>query len=147
MPGVDLSRLRRLAAGAFLVLLIEGAVAPASVWAGCGHPVGSQSDPFRELRRFDSLLGLTSASLTHEEPPGFPLESPINRRPCSGMSCSSRDSLPISTGSPRIEGPHQWVALVANLHVDGSSPAVRIADEPAVVAIGEKTAVFHPPRA
>ena len=56
MRGLRLRRLARLATGACMLLVAQGFGAPASAWAGCGHPAGSQSDPFRELRRLDAVF-------------------------------------------------------------------------------------------
>ena len=148
MRRLCLRRLARLATGACMLLVVQGFGAPTSAWAGCGHPAGSQSDPFREFRRIDALFDTASLSRTHAQLPGLPLERPPGGLPCSGMSCSSRDSLPISTSSPKIESPRQWVAaLFAAIDLASNSSSAWPVDEPEDVPVGEKMSVFHPPRA
>jgi hypothetical protein len=148
MTRADLRHLARLGAGAFMLLVIQCIVAPDLAWAGCSHPIGSQSDPFRDLRQLDALFAAGPSSISDGDLSRFPMELPARRSPCSGMSCSSRDSLPISTAVPVVEGPQQWVAaLVFLTDLDAAAPAGRTDDEPASAATGEDTSIFHPPRA
>ena len=78
--------------------------------AGCGHLPGAQSDPFRDLFPLDAIFTASTPAGGRDDLAAFPARSPARHSPCSGMSCSSRESLPISTTSPGIEAPHQWVA-------------------------------------
>ena len=147
MTRARVKRLARLAAGSFLLLLVSGFAAPRSAWAGCGHPLDSQSDPYRDLHRVDAIFKVGSSLHSHDGMSRSPLESPARRSPCSGLSCSTRDPLPISTTSPGLESSQQWGAsLGALIDLDANSPAGRTFDEPAPAATGKKASIFHPPR-
>ena len=148
MTRANLRHLARLGAGAFMLLVIQSIVAPDSAWAGCSHPIGSQTDPFRDLRQLDAIFGAGPSSILGGDLSRSPMESPARRSPCSGMNCSSRDSLPISTAVPVLEGPEQWVAaLVLLLDLDAAAPAGQTVDEPDSAVTDEGTSIFHPPRA
>ena len=108
-------RLARLATGALLLLVASGFGAPRSASAGCSHPLGSQSEPLLELYRLDAIFMAGSSSDSRDEVSRSPLESPARRSPCSGLSCSSRDPLPISTASPGLESSQQWGATLCAL--------------------------------
>ncbi len=56
MTRARLRRLSRLGTGALVLLVLHGFGATRSAWAGCGHPAGSQSDPFRDLHRLDAIF-------------------------------------------------------------------------------------------
>jgi hypothetical protein len=147
MRRARVKRLARLATGALLLLVASGLGAPGSVWADCSHRAGSQSDPFLDLYRLDAIFMAGSSSESHDGVSQSPLESPARRSPCSGLSCSSRDPLPISTASPGVENSDQWGTPLGSLvNLDTKSPAGRTFDEPAPIATGEKTSIFHPPR-
>ena len=146
MTRAEGKRLARLATGALLLLLASGLGAPRSAWAGCNHPADSPSDPFRDLYQLDAIF-MAGSSHSLDGMSRSPLEAPARRSPCSGLSCSSRDPLPISTASPGLESSQQWgAALVALVDLDTNSPAGRTFNEPAPAATGEKTTIFHPPR-
>jgi hypothetical protein len=147
MTRVRARRLARLATGAFLLLAVSGFGAPRSAWAGCGHPLDSQSDPFRDLHWLDAIFMVGSSSHLHDGVTGSPLEAPTRRSPCSGLACSSRDPLPISTASPGFDSSQQWGTPLGTLDdLDTIAPTGRTSDEPAPTATGEKTSIFHPPR-
>jgi hypothetical protein len=147
MKEARVKRLARLATGALLLLVASGFGAPRSAWAGCIHPPGSQSDSFLDLYRLDAIFMAGSSPDLHDGVSRSPLESPARRSPCSGLSCSTRDPLPISTASPGLASSHQWGATVgALIDLDNQSSTSRTFDEPAPIAVGEKTSIFHPPR-
>jgi hypothetical protein len=140
-------RLARLATGALLLLVVQAVVAPRSAWAGCSHPASAHVDPFVDLYPLDSIF---MAGFSSDSPDGSsrsPVDLPARHSPCSGLSCSTRDPLPISTASPGLESSHQWGAtLGALIDLDTQSSTGRTFDEPAPIAVGEKTSIFHPPR-
>jgi hypothetical protein len=147
MTGTQGKRLARLATGALLLLVVDGVGAPRSAWAGCGHPLGSQSDPFHDLYRLDAIFMTGSSYPSHDGLTPLPLEAPVRRSPCSGLSCSSRDSLPISTASPGLDSSQQRGATLGSLvDLATKSAAGRTFDEPPLLATGEKISIFHPPR-
>ena len=148
MTRGHLRRIGPMGTAALVLLAVHGFGLVNSAWAGCRHPSGSQSDPFRDLYRLDALL-FSAGSFSHSRDSlsELPAETPARPSPCSGMSCSSRDSLPVSTGSPTFDSPHQWVvALFALIDLDPNSRALRMVHEPVRITAGEKTAIFHPPR-
>jgi hypothetical protein len=137
-------RLARLATGALLLLVVSGLGAPGSAWAGCSHPLGSQPDRFGDLYRLDVIFMGGSSSLPRD---GQPLEPPARRSPCSGLTCSSHDPLPISTASSGLDSAQQWgAALGTPVDLKTKSLAGRTFDEPSPTTTGEKTSIFHPPR-
>ncbi len=143
----EVKRLARLATGALLLFVASGFGAPRSASAGCSHPLGSQSEPLLELYRLDAIFMAGSSSDSRDDVSRSPLESPARRSPCSGLSCSSRDPLPISTASPGLESSQQWGAtLCALVDLPTESPTGRTFDEPAPIAAAEKPSIFHPPR-
>ncbi len=147
MAKVKVKRLARLTAGALLLLAVSGFVAPRSAWAGCSHPASSQRDPFLDLYRLDAIFMAGSSSDSQDGLSRSPLESPARRSPCSGLSCSNRDPLPISTTLPGLESSQQWaVPLGALVDLDTQSLTGRTFDEPAPTASDEETSIFHPPR-
>jgi hypothetical protein len=147
MLRVRVKRLARLATGALLLLVVSGFGTHGSAWAGCIHPVGSQSDPFADLFRLDAIFMAGSSIDSHDGISRSPFESPARPSPCSGLSCSSRDPLPISTATPGLEIFRQWgTPLGAVVDHNTKSAFGRTFDEPTLVAAGEKTSIFHPPR-
>jgi hypothetical protein len=144
---VHLRRLVRLGTGALVLLVVHGFGAPRSAWASCGHPLSAQRNPFLDLYLLDEILMVGSSSFSHDGPPRSPLDPPARRSRCSGLSCSSRDPLPISTASPGLDSSQQWGAAAGTLvDPDIRSAAGRAFDEPSPTATGEKTSIFHPPR-
>jgi hypothetical protein len=147
MTRAHFKRLGRLGTGALVLLLVHGFGAPRSAWAGCGHPVGSQSGSFGDLYRLDAIFMAGSSATQHDGLSRSPLQPPAHRSPCSGLSCSSRDPLPISTASPGPDSSQQWgAANGALVNLDTTPPAGRTCDEPAPTTTGEKSSIFHPPR-
>jgi hypothetical protein len=147
MSRAKVKRLARLATGALVLLVAAGWGAPGSARADCSHRAASQSGPFIDLFRLDAIIMVGSSSVSHDRVSQSPLESPAHRSPCSGMSCSSRDPLPISTASPGVETSHQWgTPLGAVVDLEAQAPAGRTFDEPAPTASGEEASIFHPPR-
>jgi hypothetical protein len=124
-----------------LLLVLQSFVASSSAWAGCSHLVDSRSD--RQVR--GSLLDQLIVGANDGLPAGP--EAPARRSPCSGLSCSSRDSLPNSAAVP-VDGSGAEQACVPgdpSAPVPGSSFA-RIIEEPVLAGAGEPTSIFHPPR-
>jgi hypothetical protein len=140
-------RLARLGTGALVLLIVHCVGSPRSAWAGCSHPPGASTVPFRDLYRLDTILMGEAPSSPFVGLSQFPPESPARRSPCSGMSCSSRDPLPVSTASPGARAAQQWCSLdaLAVCHMINSWNC-RALDEPVPAASGPKTSIFHPPR-
>jgi hypothetical protein len=130
-------RLAQWGTGAFLLLVLQGFCAR-SAWAGCNHLVGSQSDTMLNAARLDELVAGSPV----------PGQSAPERRhaPCSGMSCSSQNPLPVSTANPLPERAEQWGAIPALAIVHDGSSIGRIINEPAPRSSIRRVAVFHPPR-
>lgn len=85
-------RANRPFAGALLVLLATGFLAPSPARASCGHGVTSRAD-----RRLDhSASSLASLSEVIAHPTRSSPTVPLPARPCSGPSCSRRQGLPPS---------------------------------------------------
>ena len=148
MTKAHVGQLGRLGTGALVLLVVHGYGAPCSAWARCGHPVGSQPGSFGELYRLDLIFMAGLSSTSHDGLSRSPLELPARHSPCSGLSCSSRDPLPISTASPGPLSSQQWgAAFVVLVDLDTTSPSGRTFDEPAPSAIGEKRFHLDPPRA
>jgi len=57
----------------------------------------------------DAIFMAGSSSPSHDGLSRSPLEPPARHSPCSGLSCSSRDPLPISTASPGPIAPSNGV--------------------------------------
>jgi hypothetical protein len=134
--------------GAALVLLMLLCVsAPRTASAGCDHPVQSRLDALDEINRLDDLvIAGTSAS-----PDGFS-RSPFDRSlpgrssPCSGLSCSSRFPLPVSTASIATDGSQQWGTLGVPFVVESKSASRDTCYESRPSSSGAKSSIFHPPR-
>jgi hypothetical protein len=147
MRSTHFRRLARLGTGALVLFLVQGFGAPPSAWAGCTHPAASQSDPYRDLYRIDTLFMGGASSPADDGLTQSPLEPPARRSPCSGLSCSSRDPLPTSTTAPAVEGSQQWGSLGGmRVVIRTTSLYSRALDEPAPADAGDKTSIFHPPR-
>lgn len=134
--AIGFGRLMRWGAGALMLLLAHGLVAP-SARAGCNdHLVTSQADRRLDFNRLDELITGDSAD---------PDRAP---RPCSGPGCSGGGpSAPASTASPHSGGPDQWVALAAAVGADVASPPRIAPDDPAARPDGHRPSIFHPPPA
>jgi hypothetical protein len=142
MGLIRFKRLVRLATGAFLVLLVNCVGAPRSAIAGCSHDVSSVSSPFH---RISDLLANTSDLLSEKTAQGLP--APARQKRCSGLSCSSRDSLPSPTGLHFSEELQEWGAMAMLSALSRPSSIARRFDEPRVRACDQAYLVFHPPRA
>jgi hypothetical protein len=133
-------RLARLVAGAFVLLVAEVLIAPGAAWAGCNHLVHPRSDMAADARGLDAMIVAGAPA------PGVP-HTPANHAPCSGLGCSSRDPLPVSS----------TVVADARFYEQGCSQrrlaflnfparAFRAPHETFFVSEGEPTSIFHPPR-
>jgi hypothetical protein len=139
-------RLARLATGALVVLIVQCFCATRSAWAGCSHLVGSRSDRL-DLERLDLLIVSGSSSLTTNDGAQSPQEPSVPTRPCSGLSCSSRDPLPISTAVPATGSLSDQCCALGTLVLPGStSRSARTLEEPVPTSLGEPSSIFHPPR-
>ena len=148
MNSIRFGWLVRLVAGVLLLLLAHGLIAPGTANAGCSHLVRSQSNPYRNFAHLDELmiagsLGevlLGSIKFTREQP----LPDPY--RPCAGLACSSRESMPSSTVSHEPEDSYQWGTLFARV-VPGATTRLDLThDEPVLRFHTQKISIFHPPR-
>ena len=148
MRCVCFQRLARLGTGAVLLLLVQVFAASGSVWASCNHLVTSRSDPYLSLARLDGLFVTGSPAKAMGATIQSPLEAPAPARqlPCSGLTCSSRDSLPSSTIAAEPGDSDQWGALIAQLVPKVASPPFATQDEPASCSQLIRISIFHPPR-
>jgi len=149
MRSIRFQRLARLGTGAILLLLVQGLAAPGSAWAGCTHLVTSRSDPYKNLARLDGLFVDGSAPQVM----GTSIESPLNipaaparQLPCSGLTCSSRDSVPGSTVATESDDSDQWGTLITELVPELARSPVSADGDPAPRSEIAKTSIFHPPR-
>jgi hypothetical protein len=145
MGSIRSRQLMRWAAGALVVLLVHSLGASRSVWAGCNHLVGSRSDSFLKFDQFDKLIQGDSIAPSSDDLAGGS-QGPNRNRPCSGMSCSGRVPLPVSTASQGPEGSDQWGALTTVVVVVSPSASGRPSDELGQRASGQAAFIFHPPR-
>jgi len=146
MKSIRSERLMRLSTGALVLLLVHGLGALRSAWAGCNHLVASRSDSFLKFDQLDELnqgnsIGSSSGDLARGS------QGPNRNKPCSGLSCSGRVPLPVSTASQGPEDSDQWGALATVAVVLSPSPSARPSDEPGPRASGQAASIFHPPRA
>jgi len=145
MGSIRSERLMRLATGALVLLLVHGLGALRSAWAGCNHLVVSRSDSFLRFDQLDDLnLGNSSEASSDDLTRGS--HGPTRNRPCSGMSCSGRVPLPVSTASHGAEGSDDWGALATIPIVASASPSARPSDEPTPRGSDQAACIFHPPR-
>jgi hypothetical protein len=122
-----------------VLLLIQGFM-PTTAWAGCNHLVIAQSDLSLNRGQLDALIAGNLMKSLPEQP------APERRKPCSGLTCSSRDPASTSTISLEPEGSDLWGTLRAMVTLKATSPPGRIHEQPAPLLAMEKTSVFHPPR-
>ena len=122
-------RLVRLGAGALLVLMVYGFCAPAPAWASCSHRVGTPSALISSFYSLDELIMTGTSPVPEDDSAQSPLNwsVPGHRAPCSGLSCSGRVPIPVSTASLVHDRADQWGTLVARVMLDKSShPAISI---------------------
>jgi hypothetical protein len=148
MTLLRFGRFSKAASGAIILLLLGLFLAPASVQAGCNHQVGSSSDLFVNLQHLDPLVFHGSSTSLRTDQGQSPLDQPDapRRTPCSGFSCSNSLPMPVSTITPSSEGRDRWGALVSLVVVDKGSLYDRAIEEPVLLAAGQITSIFHPPR-
>jgi hypothetical protein len=134
-------RLARLGTGVVVLLVVQCFCASRSAWAGCSHLVQSRSDRFHVLDRLDLLIENGSGQSPFEP------SAPARRSPCAGLSCSSRESLPISTATPGSDGSFEQGCALDRLVVPSAdSHSHRPFAEPARPLMVERQSIFHPPR-
>ena len=97
-------------AGALSAPLGPRLVRPAPPGPAAADLVGSRSDPSRRLYGLDELIvaGTSSVSARRLGSIRRDRSMPARRVPCSGLSCSRRVPLPVSTASQGPDGPDQW---------------------------------------
>jgi hypothetical protein len=144
------ARFRRMAqpgSAALVLLTLLCASVPRTASAGCDHLVQSRFDQFPEINRLDELV----IAGTFVNPDGFsrsPFDhsAPYRSSPCSGLSCSSRFPLPVSTASIVTDGSQQWGTLGVPFAVESKSLSRDPRDESRPYPSGEIPSIFHPPR-
>ncbi len=137
------TRFRRLTqpgSAALVLLMLLCASAPRTASAGCDHLVQSRLDRIHQINNLDELV---IGTLSHSP---FDRSLPGRSSPCSGLSCSSRFPLPVSTASIATDGSQQWGALDVPIAAEPKSAARRAADESLPPSSAEKSSIFHPPR-
>jgi hypothetical protein len=137
----------RPGSAAALLLLLCWAGSPRAARAGCDHLIQSRLDPFHEINQLDELVVAGNSA----RPDGFsrsPFDRPLPYRssPCSGLSCSSRFPLPVSTASIVIDGSQQWGTLAMPVTVESKSPDRATRDESLPSSHRGNSSIFHPPR-
>ena len=134
-------RLLKLGVGALLLLAVHGVCMSRSATAGCSRLVHSHSDRQPDAYGLDALIIVSMEDGTTD--PG----SPRPPSPCSGLSCSSRDSLPLSSATPGggSSSEHGFVFPAPRLRRDSSCQ--RSAPDGATpLSTVEPSTIFHPPR-
>ena len=135
----------KLGAGALVVLMVHGFCAPAR--ASCSHRVGTPSALISSLYGLDELI-LTGISSVSENSPGQSHRNrsiPGHRAPCSGLSCSGRVPLPISTALLVQDQSNQWGKLGARLMLDLSSLPAKLIEGTSPHSVRQSASIFHPP--
>jgi hypothetical protein len=135
----SLQQLFSLPAGAVVLLLASGLLAPSSVEGSCSHLVTSRTDPGR-LSQIESLVHDLAG-----ESAGIP--NPLPPRPCSGALCTGQPAVPaVPAGffDGRID-TWAWHASVPVLALIGDS--FLFAETNELQPIRQSLDVFHPPRA
>jgi hypothetical protein len=146
MKAARFGRVTRRGSAVAALLMLLCASAPHTAFAGCEHLIQSRLERLNQINQFDELIMAGSTS-----PDGF-TQSPVDRTlprrssPCSGLSCSSRFPLPVSTASIATDGHQQWGALGGTSTTASKYSAGTISDESRPSTSGEITSIFHPPR-
>ncbi|WP_165227385.1 hypothetical protein [Aquisphaera insulae] len=131
----------RFLAGAFLIALAQGLLAPEAA-AGCNHAVGSGThDRFlASVARFDDLI--TGGTLADSQD-----MAPRKPAPCSGPGCSGH--VPPLSGSTTVIAPptlDHWGVLQSQARSSSASHRSEFSEAawplPAILSSG----IFHPPR-
>jgi hypothetical protein len=141
-------RMARPGSAAPVLLMLLWVSAPRTAAAGCDHLVQSRLDPFHEINRLDELViaGMSASPDGFSRSP-FDRSLPGRSSPCSGLSCSSRFPLPVSTASIATGRSQQWGRLGVPIVVESKSKSRDTTrDESRPSSSGEKSSVFHPPR-
>jgi hypothetical protein len=147
MRKATFRRMARPGSAALVLLMLLCVSAPRTASAGCDHLIQSRLDPFYDINQLDGLV----IAGTFADPDGFS-GSPFDRSMpgrssrCSGLSCSSRFPLPVSTASIAADGSPQWGTLGVPFVVESTSPSRGTRNESRPLTSGEKSSVFHPPR-
>jgi hypothetical protein len=139
-------RLVRMAAGALMLLLVQGLYLSSDAYAGCSHLVGAQSDPRLDLRLLDDVV-VPGFSYSVPVDAYFPGEGPAPGRPspCSGLSCSSPTPLQPSGASPEPIGSDQWGAVDKLVTLESQSAHAMAVDDTVVASRRRACSIFHPP--
>ncbi len=145
-----LSRQRfRLLIRVALLLLIQGALAPRPVWAGCNNLAHSNGQQHRASVNLDALI-IGRVSLEIESSAASNLaarRNPSRPLPCSRPSCSGRVPLPASASVPGTVDRVQWAAFSDPLDLVPSPGRRKWADATFPDLTTNPSRVFHPPRA
>jgi hypothetical protein len=112
--------------------------------AGCNHLVVARSDALHEWDQLDQLIAGNSTAVSPDDLASGS-QGPFRHKPCSGLSCSSRNPLPASTASFEREGSDQWGTVDALAVVVVSGQDIPRGGEPAARPSGQAAAVFRPP--
>jgi hypothetical protein len=143
--SLGLGRLVRWGAGALVLLLAHGLVAPGAVRAGCNHPVTSQADRRLDLHQLDGLITGSASDLVGDDlGQDRPGQSP---RRCSGPGCSRGVPWPAPTAFQVSPGHDQWIVIGSVLALTVVTSPRLVADEPAARPAGFRPSIFHPPPA
>jgi hypothetical protein len=138
----------RLGAGTLMVLMVHSFCAPGAAEASCSHRIGSSSTLISHRYALDDLImgGSTSVSEGGLDQSPHHRSVPGPRVPCSGLSCSSKVPLPVSTASMRNDRSDQWGMPGILVVLDAPVSPVRINDEAYLHSLGQNSSIFHPPR-
>src|SRR5262245_2345684 len=122
MTSFRYGRLTQWSAGAAMLVLAGLFVAPTATAAGCNHLVTSRTDPLVNFVQLDELIVgrlLPSVQVDRGQSPLDQPDAP-RRAPCSGLSCSSRIPMPVSSITPVPGGRERWCSLGAVAAADNT---------------------------
>src|SRR5262245_16470344 len=113
MRAASVKLMVRRALAVFVLLLTVCHASPRAARAGCGHLVSSSEVYLAQWNQPDRLIVGDSAALVSARPL-YPDQLPV-RRPCSGLSCSSKEPVSSSTASQTTGEFDHWGDLITVL--------------------------------
>jgi hypothetical protein len=106
MRAGSVKHLARSGAAVCVLFLNLCHIGPQLARAACSHLVGSERARSFDWNQLDRLIVGDSSSLAWDDPL-YPSQTP-DRRPCSGLSCSSKVPVSSSTASRTSAGSDHW---------------------------------------
>lgn len=134
----------QIRAGASLLLLLAVFALPARARAGCGHDEMSPATAHQLAQYLDPIVsgpsGPVQGHSTSMPPRGLP-------RPCSGPSCSNKNSVP--PAAPQVSEPRYsetWACLDPVEPPPALPSTLLDAAAHSLGSSGSPLSIFHPPR-